>query len=101
MKDAAIALWHRLEDKQKAEMRELAEIHRKQKAAFSQLMDYACDLDVTGIIDDLAARSDQCFQHLRDGLEALNGNRAAQNGPYPYVGEGVDFSNPKAKPFVQ
>lgn len=100
MRNEAIALWQRLEEKQADEARELAEIHRKQKAAFAQLMEYACDLDVNSIIEDLAAKSDECFQQLQAGLAALDRPQRSQQTPPVYVGEGVDFSS-GAKPFVQ
>jgi hypothetical protein len=99
MRNEAIQLWARLQEKQKAEKEELEHIHRQQTQAFERLMDYACDLDVTTVIDDFSARSDEAFEKLRRGLDALN---KQSNGQYPYVGgEGVDFTNPNAKPFVQ
>ena len=98
MRDEAIALWHKLEAKQRREMHELSAIHKRQRDSFGPLMQYACDIDVTNTVEDLARKSEESFQQLREGLEALS--QPYETQPPVAVGTSVNF-DPGSKPYMQ
>lgn len=76
MKNEAIAMWRKLEEK-----------HDREKKAMAALMQFAVDISTP----------EQIFDQLKQCLEAIDGPQPQQT---PYVGEGVDFDR-GAKPYVQ
>jgi len=93
MKTEAIALWHKLIEKQTREAKELSELHEKQKKAFGSLMQFTCDLDCAAGVDDLVRASETSFEALRNGLSAVVGSMPTYNPR-------VNFDN-GAKPYVE
>jgi len=92
MKNEAIALWHKLIEKQTREAKELAELHEKQKKAFGSLMQFTCDLDCASGVDDLVRASESSFEALREGLSSIVGSMPTynprvqfENGAKPYT----------------
>jgi hypothetical protein len=76
MKEEAIAMWRKLEEK-----------HDREKKAMAALMQFAVDISTP----------EQIFDQLKQGLEAIDGPQPQET---PYVGEGVQFDR-GAKPFIQ
>lgn len=77
MRDEAIALWRKLEEKQERE-----------RAAMTALMQFAVEIDTPETI----------YDKLRRGLEMSNGIEAQRD--HVLGATGVDF-DPNAKPFMQ